>query len=136
MSELTLESWPAAWTKSNRRSIMSVRRLIILVLVIGAAMGWVCRSARIQRETVAAIKMTDGSVCYDWEYNDGDVVSDGKPWGPKWLIGLVTEVSDAGLMHLKSLTNLEVLRLSGSKVTDAGIKAMRRVLPKLANDEE
>ena len=34
----------------------SVRGLIVLVLVIGVWLGWLVRSARIQREAVAAIR--------------------------------------------------------------------------------
>ena len=41
------------WRRSLR---FSVRGLIVLVLVIGAGLGSLVRSARIQREAVAAIK--------------------------------------------------------------------------------
>ena len=34
---------------------LSVRGLIVLVLVIGAGLGWLVRSAHIQRDAVAAI---------------------------------------------------------------------------------
>ncbi len=34
----------------------SVRGLIVLVLVIGAGLGWIVRSAQVQREAVAAIE--------------------------------------------------------------------------------
>jgi len=36
-----------------------------------------------------------------------------------WLDG--TQVTDAGLVHLKGLTNLEYLYLRKTQVTDAGI---------------
>jgi hypothetical protein len=42
-----------------------VRGLILMVLVIGAGLGWLGRSAQIQREAVAAIKNARGSVAYD-----------------------------------------------------------------------
>ena len=35
---------------------------------------------------------------------------------------LDTKVGDAGLRHLRALTNLEELDLEGTKVTDAGMK--------------
>ncbi len=35
---------------------LSVRGLIVLVLVIGAGLGWMVRQAHIQREAVAAIR--------------------------------------------------------------------------------
>jgi internalin A len=63
----------------------SLRGLIALVLVIGLGLGWIVRSARIQREAVAAIKDAGGSVWYDWEWHNGRKFP-GKPWAPEWLI--------------------------------------------------
>jgi hypothetical protein len=40
----------------------SVRGLIVVVLVIGVWLGWLVRSARIQREAVAAIRIAGGNV--------------------------------------------------------------------------
>ena len=66
----------------------SVRGLIVLVLVIGAGLGWLVRSARIQREAVAAIKKAGGSVNYDWEWSNGKTIPEGKPWAPRgsWIV--------------------------------------------------
>jgi hypothetical protein len=50
----------------------SVRGLIVVVLVIGIWMGWLVRSATIQREAVAAIqKNAGGFVIYNWQWNNG-----------------------------------------------------------------
>ena len=38
----------------------SVRGMIVVVLVIGGWLGWLVRSARIQREAVAAIEEAGG----------------------------------------------------------------------------
>ncbi len=67
----------------------SVRGLIVLVLVIGGWLGWIVRSARIQREAVAAIKDARGQVWYDWEWSSGEPIPDGKPWAPKFLVDLI-----------------------------------------------
>ncbi len=67
----------------------SVRGLILLVLAIGAALGWLVRSARIQREAVAAITKAGGEVNYNWEWSNGTPISGGKPWAPKRLVDLV-----------------------------------------------
>jgi len=40
-----------------------------------------------------------------------------------------TEVTDAGLRHIKELTSLEELRLVGSRVTRAGLADLKRVMP-------
>jgi hypothetical protein len=42
-----------------------------------------------------------------------------------------TQVTDAGLMHLKGLTNLSLLFLGGTRVTDAGMNELKRTLPGL-----
>jgi hypothetical protein len=44
-----------------------MRGLIVLVLLIGAGLGWIVRPAHIQREAVAAIRGAGGSVFYDRE---------------------------------------------------------------------
>jgi len=67
----------------------SLRALIVLVLLIGAGLGWLVRSAHVQRDAVAAIRRAGGSVSYDWEWNNGKSVPGGKPWAPKWLVDLV-----------------------------------------------
>jgi hypothetical protein len=42
---------------------------------------------------------------------------------------LHTEVGDAGLEHLKSLTQLRFLVLSGTKVSDTGVQRLQQALP-------
>ena len=40
-----------------------------------------------------------------------------------------TQVTDAGLVHLKGLTNLQELDLSRTRTTDAGVADLQKVLP-------
>ncbi|MCY2995297.1 MAG: hypothetical protein NTY19_46660 [Planctomycetota bacterium] len=42
-----------------------------------------------------------------------------------------TSITDAGLAHLKGLTKLQELDLSSTKVTDAGVAELKKVLPKV-----
>jgi hypothetical protein len=42
-----------------------------------------------------------------------------------------TQVTDAGLVHLKGLTKLIELALNGTQVTDTGVEELERALPKL-----
>ena len=133
----------------------SVRGLIVLVLVIGAGLGWLVRSAHIQRDAVATIKGADSSVYYDWEWNYREYTR----WAPRWLVDLVgvdyfdhvavvslpetpteamlinvssltqvqdlsfngSSIGDAGLEHLNGLNNLSDLNLRNTKVSDAGL---------------
>ena len=44
-------------------------------------------------------------------------------------MSLSTNITDAGLEHLKGLTNLEELDLRWTKVTDAGVAKLQQALP-------
>ena len=95
----------------RHRLRLNVRGLLILVLVVGGWLGWVARSARTQREAVAAIQLQGGWVYYDWQ-RAGDLVYD-------------------PLANLKGLAKLEDLHLFRANVTDAGLKVVRQTLPRL-----
>jgi len=42
-----------------------------------------------------------------------------------------TQVGDAGLEHLKTLTSLERITLGETKVTEAGVARLKQALPRL-----
>src|ERR1700744_4722881 len=74
-------------TKPWRRYVrFSVRGLIAASLVIGGWLGWVVRSARVQRQAVAAIKQAGGRAYYDWERSNGGPIPNGRPRWPRWLV--------------------------------------------------
>ena len=53
--------------------------------------------------------------------------------GPIELLVLdSTDVTDAGLSHLKEMTGLKILALANSRVTDAGVADLKRALPQLS----
>jgi internalin A len=119
----------------------SVRGMIVLVLVVGAGLGWLVRSARIQREAVAAITTAHGRVLYDWEWNNGRHTPDGRPWRPRWLVDRqgvdhfnhVTKVvfprdaTDAEMAHLGNLTLVDTLVFDPSNVSDLGLAHLDRL---------
>jgi internalin A len=126
---------------------LSVRALIVLVLLIGAGLGWMVRSARIQRDAVAAIEKAGGWVKYDWECSNRNDIPGGKPWAPGWLVDLigvdffghVTAVwfnrgaaDDAAIVELGRLSQLQSLDLAASPVSDAGLAHLKR-LPNLSS---
>ena len=114
----------------------SLRGMIVLVLVIGAWLGWLARSVRIQREAVAAIRNAGGVVLYDWQWNNGRFIN-GKLWAPKSLVdaigvdhfGHVTGVAisspasatNATLARVGRLSRLELLGLAQSSIDDDGL---------------
>src|SRR5690242_20006223 len=68
---------------------LSVRGIIVVVLLVGAWLGWIVRSARVQHEAVAAIEKAGCMRFYEWEWRAGKPVTGGKPWAPAWLVDLV-----------------------------------------------
>jgi hypothetical protein len=60
------ETAPRSWKRYLR---FSVRTMITLVLVIGAALGWVVHHAHVQSDAVASIRTAGGAVWYNWPFN-------------------------------------------------------------------
>src|SRR6516164_6855048 len=127
----------------------SVRGLIVVVLLIGAGLGWIVHQAHVQRDAVAAILKTGGVVSYDWDWRDGAWISGAKPRAPSWLVDLVgvdyfghaayvgfplhrrAAATDATLAEVGRLTRLQRLDVFSSSVTDAGLAHLKG-LTKLA----
>ncbi len=98
---------------------LSVRGLIVLVLVIGAGLGWLVHSARVQREAVAAIQRAEGTINYEWELSNGKYIQGARPCAPRWLVELI------GIDYFGHVT---VVELSVStKLTDATIEQVGRL---------
>jgi hypothetical protein len=56
---------------------LSVRGLILVVLAVGACLGWWLERARVQRKAVAAIRAAGGWITYEWDVP-------GAPSTPGW----------------------------------------------------
>jgi internalin A len=115
----------------------SVRGSIVLVLGIGAGLGWIVHQAHVQRDAVIAIKKAGGSVMYDWEWSNGMPIPGVKSPAPGWLIDFIgvdhfghvnlvilttPSVTDATLAHVGRLTRLQELYVSSPSVSDAGLE--------------
>jgi len=107
--------------------------LLLLTLVCAVVLAlWVTPAAR-QRRAVAFVESVGGFVEYA---DEGDQAALAPAWLREWLgpdyfqsvreVRLhVTQVSDAGLAHLKGLTALEVLYLDHTFVGDAGLAHLK-----------
>ena len=116
---------------------ISIRGLIVLVLVIGTWLGWVTRSARIEREAVAAIYNDRGMALYDWELSQGKYSPSGRPWAPLWLVDLVGLeyfghvhqvrfwgawwLTEDVIVHVGRLAQLQKLDMTDASVGDVGL---------------
>ena len=145
---LVTQRW---WRRPRVR--LSLRALMVIVLVLGCGLGWIVRSAKVQRDAVAAIVRGGGRVWYDWEVPRSRVQADGEfiggiprrkrvsPW-PKWLFdrlgpdyfGAVNQVQvgskdpDAVMARVAQLGRLELLGFTFDvPVSDAGIKSVREL---------
>jgi hypothetical protein len=150
----------------------SILSLLVLTVAVALPCGWLAtemKQATKQREVVEGIGQVHGWVCYDFQVDpSGCWTPDATPAAPTWLRDLLgddlfldviwvtlkssevtdaglehlkglaklqrlsvsyTKVSDAGLEHLKGLTHLRLLDLWGTKVTDAGVKRLQQALP-------
>src|SRR5262245_9470051 len=65
---------------------ISLRGLIVLVLVIGSALGWIINRAKVQRDAVAVIERSGGTVKYQWDWKDEGPSSSGKLAWARWLL--------------------------------------------------
>ena len=115
--------------------------LLVLTVAVALPFAWLAsemKAAKEQKTTVEEIKNLRGSVGYDYQQSPSDSTS--KPPEPAWLRGLlgddlfvnVTQVSlsnagidDAGLEHLRGLTQLQELDLGNTKVSDAGLEHLK-----------
>jgi len=110
----------------------SVRGLIVLVLVTGVWLGWIVRSARIQREAVAAITNAGAEVEYDLEWSNGKFIPSGKPWAPGWLADLI------GVDYFGHVTNVvyDVVPSEAAKLPSAEVGLLtRRERPRFSADD-
>ncbi len=116
----------------------SVRGLIVVALVIGAWLGWIARSARIQRDAVASIRRARGTVLYERNMHMDEAMWLRDRWlmPPKWLVdslgidhfcnveGVVLRNTgtDQDLIPIAYLRRLRYLNLGNSPITNDGLQ--------------
>jgi hypothetical protein len=122
--------------RPSRRFRVNTRELMALVLLIGAALGWVVNRAHTQRDAVAAIRRAGGYVRY--QENNGWL--EDSPGLSRWLasqvgvdyfdtvvsVGCRPSIVDADLAAVGRLAGLESLSLDGAaSITDDGLKHLK-----------
>ena len=125
--------WFLAALVFRLRFQFSILSLLVLVVVVAVPFSWLAtemKAARKQREAVEWIEKADGWYSYDYQFDPScNRFQVPEPPGPAWLRKLlgddlfvdvtgchfhVAEVGDAGLEHLKGLTQLQGLDLDHS----------------------
>jgi hypothetical protein len=68
----------------------SVRALMVLMLVVACALGWVSRRARQRREAAHAFSRGGGSLVYDWQLPNGRYSRAAKPPWPDRIVAVLS----------------------------------------------
>ena len=115
----------------------SVRGLMLVVLAVGACLGWWLHLARVQRQAVAAIQAAGGSITYEWDALGDRGTHGWRRWVAEHvnvdLTSYVVEVrlgprcTDAELAQVALFDRLESLNFGGANVTDAGMASLGRL---------
>ncbi len=108
---------------------LTVRVFIVLVLLVGAWLGWTVRTASIQRDAITAIEKAGGRLFYSWEWKNGKLIPFGKPKWPNWLVrrlgvdyfGHVAIVSLAGMGNSRDFEYCLVKGKAGGGVSVTGL---------------
>ncbi len=129
----------------RHRLKLNLWQLVVIVLLLGGVLGYIVRSAHVQRDAVAAINRGGGKVRYDFQVvttpaGGAQFNPNAKPGWPKWLLdslgpdffGHVTwvvvgpEDPDAVMVHVGNLKRLEQFT-SGerSPLTNTGLAHLR-----------
>jgi Leucine Rich repeat len=136
---MRIEPPKADTPKRKRRWFQfSLRTLMIFTVVCAVSAGWLGKrieQKRNERVAVEAIVRLGGRVAYDYERDSA------KPHGPEWLRGLLGEdfftrivgvdlcgcatLTDAGLVNVKGMTELQTLNLFFTTTGDAGVENVR-----------
>jgi hypothetical protein len=131
---MTTETEPKP--KKRRWLALSVRALMIAVLIFAGVLGWIVHRANVQRDAVAAIEKTGGTVRYEWQKPSGKPINfKAEPNWPKWLVdtlgvdyfghvvmvNLGKSATDAEMAHVGQLSRLQGFEQgTATEITDAG----------------
>jgi hypothetical protein len=124
-------------THKRRWMQFSLASMFVVVTVLCVWLAAVVNRAHRQRDAVAAIHALGGAVMYDYDFDAaGNQIHNAEPPGPAWLRRLLgvdfrsnatwvylagAPTTDADLVHLRNLPELNWLHIGNKPITDAGL---------------
>jgi internalin A len=125
----------------RRRFIISLRGLMVAILILGVWMGWIINRAESRRKAVATLERNGAIVLYDYESMRGVKAATTRQWAPAWLRTRLGDdyfqsvtyanltpngareyvLADRDLAPLQALDRLDVVELTDTPITDAGL---------------
>jgi len=151
MSSSAANQAPPSTSRRFRLALrFSLRTFLVAVTIFCIALGWQLHRAKLQRDAVAAIRDTGGSLYYDYQRHDWQSDWDkfdatARPWEPAWLLVLVGidffhNVTDVSVgfrrgdqppaniaSHLAHFPRLRSLSISGLCLDDEGLRTVGRL---------
>ncbi len=118
---------PRPWWKCDRKTLVGAGLLLVVAVV------WLTARITItydERQAATALELLGAQVYYDYQWDsDGRFI---QPVGPVWLLRLFgnaravtghsSTLTDAHLVHLNALTQLEILDLTNTQVSGTGFR--------------
>lgn len=118
----------------RRRLRITLRLSMALVLVLGILMGWQVNKARKQKEAVAAVKASGGSVRYHWEFVNGKLAKGTQPNAPKWMRRLLGDEFFQEIVQVNLHTTVD--NSTGKRHELASVDRADDLLALLGNHQE
>jgi len=129
-------------TPERRWAQFSLATMFVVMTVLCVWLAVVVNRAHQQRDAVAAIRALGGAVMYDYDFDAAGVqIRNAEPPGPAWLRRLLgvdfrsratwvylagAPTTDADLVHLRNLPELNWLHVGNKPITDAGLAHLAR----------
>lgn len=121
-----------ALEKPRRRWLrFSLRSLLLLIAVVAVSLGWLIHKARQEGIAVAALKEMGCDVTYgNNNAHQGSptvlerlrkLLGESESRNVTKVIGSKSQITDAGMVHVQGLTQLQTLWLNDTQVADAGL---------------
>lgn len=143
VAALVMLLWWAAGLIFRWRFQFGIRSLLVFCAAASIAAGWLAVEREQARRQADESINSDWLPVYDWQLDaDGTPNSNPEPPEPRWLRKMLggnffsavvviynndPRITDAGLEHLKALTQLRELYLMRTQITDAGLEYLKEL---------